>query len=86
MSLSDTDLATRELLAGRPLIVPSPHAPEADRTIRALEVMDANDIAVGVISLAQPGVQFGDPRRATALARRCNGYASELCARWPSRL
>jgi 6-methylsalicylate decarboxylase len=52
---------------------------------RLLEVMDANDIAVALTSLAQPGVQFGDPHRAGALARRCNEYASELCARWPGR-
>src|SRR4051794_38341513 len=47
--------------------------------------MDANDIAVALTSLAQPGVQFGDPKHAAALARRCNDYASELCARWPQR-
>src|SRR5438876_4387002 len=52
---------------------------------RALEMMDATDIAVALISLAQPGVQFGDPGHAAALARRCNEYASELCARWPDR-
>src|SRR5262245_15103207 len=50
-----------------------------------LEVMDANDIAVALTSLAQPGVQFGEPARAAALARRCNAYAAELCARWPNR-
>jgi predicted TIM-barrel fold metal-dependent hydrolase len=52
---------------------------------RALEVMDAHGIEVALTSLAQPGVQFGDPERARALARRCNDYAAELNARWPKR-
>jgi len=51
----------------------------------ALELMDANDIAVALTSLAQPGVQFGDPKKAAALARRCNDCAAELNARWPKR-
>jgi len=42
-------------------------------------------IEVALTSLAQPGVQFGDPTKAAALARRCNGYAAELMARWPTR-
>ena len=37
------------------------------------------------MSLAQPGVQFGDPNKAGALARRCNEYSAELNARWPKR-
>ena len=52
---------------------------------RALELMDAHSIEVALTSLAQPGVQFGDPVRARALARRCNEYAAELNARWPKR-
>src|SRR5262244_1830022 len=52
---------------------------------RALELMDQNGIAVALTSLAQPGVQFGDPIKATALARRCNDYASELAVRFPNR-
>lgn len=51
----------------------------------ALDVMDANGIEVALLSLAQPGVQFGDPAQASALARRCNAYAAELRARWPRR-
>jgi len=53
---------------------------------RALEQMDATGIEVALTSLAQPGVQFGEPAKAAALARRCNEYASELGARWPRRL
>src|SRR5262245_24816313 len=52
---------------------------------RALELMDANGIDLALTSLAQPGVQVGDPGKAAALARRCNDYASELAARWPKR-
>jgi predicted TIM-barrel fold metal-dependent hydrolase len=52
---------------------------------RALELMDAHGIEVALTSLAQPGVQFGDPASARALARRCNDYAAELSARWPGR-
>jgi len=52
---------------------------------RALDLMDDKGIAVALTSLAQPGVQFGDPGKAAALARRCNEYASELAARWPKR-
>jgi 6-methylsalicylate decarboxylase len=52
---------------------------------RALELMDANGIEVALTSLAQPGVQFGDPAKAAALARRCNEQAAELIARWPKR-
>ena len=51
----------------------------------ALEVMDAHGIEVALTSLAQPGVGFGAPESAEALARRCNDYAAELMARWPSR-
>jgi 6-methylsalicylate decarboxylase len=52
---------------------------------RALELMDAHSIEVALTSLAQPGVQFGDPDSSRALARRCNDYAAELNARWPKR-
>jgi predicted TIM-barrel fold metal-dependent hydrolase len=51
----------------------------------ALELMDRSGIEVALLSLAQPGVQFGDPRKALALARRCNDYSAELNARWPRR-
>ncbi len=52
---------------------------------KALELMDANGIEVALTSLAQPGVQFGDPKDALLLARRCNDYAADLIARWPRR-
>jgi 6-methylsalicylate decarboxylase len=51
----------------------------------ALDVMDAHGIEVALTSLAQPGVGFGSEAGAQALARRCNDYAAELVARWPTR-
>ena len=51
----------------------------------ALDLMDKSGIEVALMSLAQPGVQFGDPKKAAALARRCNEYSAELNARWPKR-
>jgi 6-methylsalicylate decarboxylase len=52
---------------------------------RALELMDASGIDVALLSLAQPGVQFGDPAAAPALARRCNEHSAELNASFPKR-
>src|SRR5262249_1624145 len=51
----------------------------------ALDLMDAHGIEVALTSLAQPGVGFGSAASAQALARRCNDYAAELIARWPTR-
>jgi 6-methylsalicylate decarboxylase len=52
----------------------------------ALESMEANGIATAILSLAQPGVQFCEAKRAAALARRCNDYAADLKRRWPTSL
>ena len=57
-----------------------PYSPEL-----ALEVMDANEIEIGLTSVAQPGVHFAEPAQAKTLARRLNEHASELMARWPNR-
>jgi predicted TIM-barrel fold metal-dependent hydrolase len=57
-----------------------PYSPEL-----AIEVMDANEIEVGLTSVAQPGVQFAEPAEAKVLARRLNEHASDLRARWPKR-
>ena len=48
-------------------------------------MMDANDIAVGLTSMAQPGVDFLGPAQAKMLARRLNEHACELMAKWPKR-
>jgi predicted TIM-barrel fold metal-dependent hydrolase len=52
---------------------------------RALDLMDKSGIDVALMSLAQPGVQFGDRNKSAALARRCNDYTADLNARWPQR-
>jgi len=52
---------------------------------RALEVMDAHGIELGVSSISAPGVHFGDDRAAAELARRCNESAAELVAKHPGR-
>jgi predicted TIM-barrel fold metal-dependent hydrolase len=57
-----------------------PYSPEL-----AIEVMDANEIAVGLTSVAQPGVHFAAPAEAKTLARKLNDHASELKAKWPQR-
>jgi predicted TIM-barrel fold metal-dependent hydrolase len=57
-----------------------PYSPEL-----AVEVMDRNEIEVGLTSVAQPGVQFAEAAQAKALARRLNEHASELATKWPKR-
>ena len=44
----------------------------------ALEFMDAHGIAVQMLSVSDPGVEFLDGERARALARECNDYAAGL--------
>jgi predicted TIM-barrel fold metal-dependent hydrolase len=51
----------------------------------ALELMDKSGVEVALLSLAQPGVAFGDPAKAAALARRCNDFTAELAVCWPKR-
>jgi predicted TIM-barrel fold metal-dependent hydrolase len=51
----------------------------------ALDLMDSRGIATAITSISQPGVHFGDDRKAGAFARRCNDYAAELSARRPQR-
>jgi predicted TIM-barrel fold metal-dependent hydrolase len=51
----------------------------------ALDLMDKNGIAVGMTSLAQPGVGFLPRDKAENLARRCNDYAADLIAQHPKR-
>ncbi|HEY4404983.1 MAG TPA: amidohydrolase family protein [Xanthobacteraceae bacterium] len=57
-----------------------PCSPEA-----ALEMMDANGIDYAIASVSMPGVQFCEPGKAKALARRLNEHAAEQRARWPGR-
>jgi 6-methylsalicylate decarboxylase len=57
-----------------------PYSPEL-----AIELMDQNDIATAITSVAMPGVLFAPPAQANALARRLNEYAADLRVRWPKR-
>ena len=50
-----------------------------------LATMDANEIEVSIPSVTYPGVHFMPPAQARALARRCNEYSAEQCAKWPKR-
>ena len=50
----------------------------------AMEMMDRNGIEVAVTSVV-PGVHFLEPAKARDMARRCNEFAADLSARYPTR-
>jgi predicted TIM-barrel fold metal-dependent hydrolase len=50
-----------------------------------LALMDRHDIATAIVSIADPGVYFGDGLFARDLARRCNEYAADLIRDYPGR-
>ena len=52
---------------------------------KALEAMDQQGVATGVLSLTTPGVWFGGARAAGELARRVNEYAADLVQRHSGR-
>lgn len=61
-------------------------APPLDWSVsRSLDVMGANGIQTAILSLAAPGVYFGNVQQARDLARACNEYAAELRVRHPGR-
>lgn len=51
----------------------------------ALEFMDAHAIALQMLSVSDPGVEFVDPAEAPALARACNDYAAQVLSEHPRR-
>jgi len=51
----------------------------------ALEFMDSHGIAVQMLSVSDPGVEFVDDERAPALARECNDHAAALVHEHPGR-
>ncbi len=51
----------------------------------ALEFMDAEGIAVQMLSVSDPGVEFVEEEGARALARACNNYAAEVAREHPDR-
>lgn len=52
---------------------------------RALELMDATGVRAVVLSMAAPGVHFGDDAAARALARRVNDAHADVVAAHPGR-
>ena len=53
---------------------------------KSLAVMEDQQIQAAILSLSAPGVYLGDIDEARALARECNEFAANLCARYPGRL
>ncbi len=51
----------------------------------AIDMMDAQDIATGVLSISTPGVHFGDDNAAASLARACNEYSAGVIQSQPNR-
>ena len=51
----------------------------------ALEFMDAHGIAVQMLSISDPAVEFVDGERAPALARACNDYVAGVLSDHPGR-
>jgi predicted TIM-barrel fold metal-dependent hydrolase len=51
----------------------------------AVETMDRHGIAVALMSVGQPGVDFLPVDAACAMARRCNDYSADQIARSPGR-
>jgi 6-methylsalicylate decarboxylase len=52
---------------------------------KALDAMDAEGVATAVLSLALPGVWFGDADAARRKSRLCNDYAADLARSHPGR-
>jgi predicted TIM-barrel fold metal-dependent hydrolase len=51
----------------------------------SIETMDRHGIQTAIVSIASPGVYFGDARFARDLARRCNEYSAGLVREHPDR-
>jgi len=51
----------------------------------SIEMMDRHGIQTAIVSVASPGVYFGDARLARDLARRCNEYSAGLVREHPDR-
>jgi predicted TIM-barrel fold metal-dependent hydrolase len=51
----------------------------------SLAVMDANRVALAMMSFSSPGIYFGDLAQTRDLARQCNDFLAELAAGRPDR-
>jgi 6-methylsalicylate decarboxylase len=45
---------------------------------KAVEDMDRNEVATGILSISTPGVRFGTEEEARKMARLCNEYGAEM--------
>jgi 6-methylsalicylate decarboxylase len=52
---------------------------------KALDAMDAQNVATAVLSLPLPGVWFGDAQASRRASRLCNEYAADLARSHPGR-
>ncbi len=60
--------------------------PQRDWSIpKAIEELDKNKIATGVLSISTPGVWFGEPGEARRIARTCNEFGARMVADHPGR-
>ena len=50
-----------------------------------LSMMDQRGIERAILSVAAPGVHFGDDKEARDQARRINEFSADLAARYPDR-
>lgn len=51
----------------------------------ALDLMEANGIAAGIVSVSTPGVNLGSSADARAMARTVNDFAADIVRRHPDR-
>jgi len=61
-----------------------PGIPEWDEA-SALKTMDELTVRTAILSISSPGVHFGDPDNAVALARQVNEEGARLVKRYPGR-
>jgi predicted TIM-barrel fold metal-dependent hydrolase len=52
---------------------------------RAIDMMDSQEIATGILSLTAPGVARWYKMERRKMARRVNEYTADLVAKWPDR-
>lgn len=77
---SDDDPSLAESLRGRPI------DPEYSSTAHKIDFMDAHNIDISVISLANPWLDFLDPASAAETAREINDNINDECGKYPDRL